>query len=497
MTAAGTTALALLGDRLRRLAVATQPEDPEVAAAYAARWDELPDAVRTRAQMLGRKLTGCEGTHGVFPACDFGCEPCYHGREANRVPVDGAHTVAEVDRQMAYLRRRRGPGQYAQLIGGEVSLLPPDVHAEALAAMRRHGRVPMSFTHGDFDDDYLEAVVLAADGTPRFSTVSFAVHVDSTMRGRRAVKQPTREAQLHPERARIAAMFVRLRERHGIDSYLAHNMTVTPDNVHEIPDVVRVCRRLGYRMCSFQPAAYIGDERRWKQGYHEVTDEVLWQEVERGVGARLPFRALQVGDERCNRSTWGVWVGQRYVALFDDLDPRDVRARDAYFRAVPANLRLGTWPIKLGRTVRSLGRHPADARALARWGLRFLRRTVGGLPGMARSRSGRRILPTTYVMHRFMDAGDVRRAWELMGRGIEADDPDIRVTQERLLACAYGMAHPDTDRVVPACVQHSVLDTGENQRLLQLLPPRSTRRAAEEPEGGPGAAVARGGADSA
>lgn len=56
---------------------------------------------------------------------------------------------------MAYLRARRGPGQYAQLIGGEVSLLPAESHAEALEVMRRYQRMPMSFTHGDFDYDYL------------------------------------------------------------------------------------------------------------------------------------------------------------------------------------------------------------------------------------------------------------------------------------------------------------------------------------------------------
>jgi len=32
------------------------------------------------------------------------CTPCYHGREANRVRISGAHTVAEVNRQMAHLR---------------------------------------------------------------------------------------------------------------------------------------------------------------------------------------------------------------------------------------------------------------------------------------------------------------------------------------------------------------------------------------------------------
>ncbi|CAN5524323.1 hypothetical protein BH23ACT7_BH23ACT7_08200 [soil metagenome] len=139
---------------LRELERRTRPADPEVVAALEQRWHELPTGVRTPGQMLGRKLTGCEGTHGVFPACNFGCKPCYLSANANRVRVDGTHTVAEVDRQMAFLRERRGPAQYAQLIGGEVSLLPAEAHAEALAVMRRYGRMPMSFSHGDFDYEY-------------------------------------------------------------------------------------------------------------------------------------------------------------------------------------------------------------------------------------------------------------------------------------------------------------------------------------------------------
>ena len=110
--------------------------------------------------------------------------------EANRVPVDRRHTVTEVERQMAYLRDRRGPSQFVQLIGGEVSLLPPDDHAEAVAVMRRYDRIPMSFSHGDVDEDHLEAVVLDADGQPRFDHVAFAIDVDSTMRGRQGHRTP-------------------------------------------------------------------------------------------------------------------------------------------------------------------------------------------------------------------------------------------------------------------------------------------------------------------
>ena len=119
-----------------------------------------PRTCKTPNQMLGRRTAGCEGTHGVFPRCNLACTPCYHSREANRVRVDGEHTVREVDRQMALLRERRGPGQNAQLIGGEVTLLEPDDHAAALQAMIDHGRKPMSMSHGDFDYDYLEALAL-------------------------------------------------------------------------------------------------------------------------------------------------------------------------------------------------------------------------------------------------------------------------------------------------------------------------------------------------
>ncbi|MDQ3294365.1 MAG: hypothetical protein M3527_07950 [Actinomycetota bacterium] len=76
----------------------------------------------------------------------------------------------------------------------------------------------------------------------------------------------------------------------------------------------------------------------------------------------------------------------------------------------------------------------------------------------------------TYVVHNFMDAADVAPAWRLMQAGRVASDPTVRATQERLSACTYAMAHPETGELVPACVQHSVLDPGENERLRRLLP---------------------------
>ncbi|MEO8438093.1 MAG: hypothetical protein ABI562_06500 [Chloroflexota bacterium] len=205
-----------------------------------------PEHVKTDGQLIGRRSTGCEGTHGVFPACDFACKPCYHSKDANKVRVDGAHTLEQVSSQMAFLREQRGPAAFAQLIGGEVSLLAPEDHASALEAMRANGRLPMSMTHGDFDEEYLHQVVLRPDGSRRFDSVSFAAHIDSTMFGRRGNEKPRSEAELHDHRQRFTDMFARLRSAHGVRSYLAHNMTVTPDNLGEIADVITASRRQGW-----------------------------------------------------------------------------------------------------------------------------------------------------------------------------------------------------------------------------------------------------------
>lgn len=455
-----------LAARLRELEVATRPEHPDLAAALAARWAELPAHVKQPNQMLGRRMTGCEGTHGVFPRCNLACTPCYHAKEANRVPVDGDHTEREVDRQMALLRTLRGPGQHAQLIGGEVTLLGPENHARALLAMRRHGRKPMSMTHGDFDYDYLEALALdPRTGRPRFEHLAFAGHFDSLMLGRRGIRCPRSEAELNPYRAAFCAMFERLRREHGVTSYLAHNMTVTPRNADEIPAVLRATRDMGFRMFSFQPAAYIGNEARWKDSYRDVSTDEIWRLIEDGAGGRLHFNAEQVGDVRCNRTAHGVNAGDRYVTLLDEDDPRDARALEDFVLAFGGmDFDAGAAMLRGARAARAVARHPAVLRSGALWALRLARR-LGGVRAVLRDRPR----AVTYVMHAFMDARDVKPAWELLQRGEVAADPAVRATQERLQACSYAMAHPESGALVPACAQHAVLDPLENLRLAQLL----------------------------
>jgi len=459
-----------LRSQWRRLGQATRPVDPRTRQVLEERWDELPPAARTDAQALGRHAVGCEGTHGVFPRCNLTCTPCYHSKDANKVRVDGQHTVEQVEEQMRLLEERRGPRAHAQLIGGEVSLLAPDDHAATLLRMRAHGREPMSMTHGDFDPSYLRALALDSAGAPRFARLSFAAHFDSLMRGRRGIPRPRSEAELNPFRSRFVEMFQDLRREHGVHSYLAHNLTVTPANLPEVSGVVADVSAMGFSMLSFQPAAHLGDERRWRDDYRTVGIDDVWAALEAGLGQRVSWQAVQLGDPRCNRTAFGFRVGDSWVPFLHDQSPGDLAARDRFFAHYGGVNFGGTPPHLLGvKLVRVLVRHPGDAAVALRWLGRCVRRCGGWIQLLRAWRAGQ-LRPMTYVVHSFMDAADVVPAWEATCAGVVAEDPAVRATQERLAACTYTMAHPETGELVPACVQHSVLDPAENAGLRRLLP---------------------------
>lgn len=455
---------------LHTIELASRPFDPETEQALGRRWRELPEAVRTPAQLLGQRSSGCEGTHGVFPRCNFACYPCYHSKDANQVRTDAQHTLSEIDQQMRMLRERRGVDQHAQLIGGEVTLLGPEAHAQALLAMQRHRRKPMSMTHGDFDYDYLKRLALSPDGTRRFEILRFAGHFDCLMRGRRGISRPQHESDLHPYRRAFVANFERLEREHGVRFDLAHSMTVTPRNLGEVAGVVRACAGMRFGMLAFQPAAYVGNPRRWREDFHAVSIDAVWREIERGLGRRVPWQHVQMGDPRCNRSSHGVIAGGRWTPLLDDRDPRDLRVRDLWFHAFRSiNLERPGWALAVA-IARVLAHNAEVAPAALGWGWRFAHRAGLGRLLLGHPRA------LTLVVHAFMDAEVVRAAWAAMQKGEQAADPRVRAAQERLAACSYAMAHPETGELVPGCVQHCVLDPAENAALLGLLPVVHARR---------------------
>ncbi|KAI0559916.1 hypothetical protein FGB62_130g142 [Gracilaria domingensis] len=391
---------------------------------------------------------------------------------------------------MQLLQSQRGPSAHCQLIGGEVSLLPPEDHAMALETMRFFGRIPMSFTHGDFDYDYLQRLAVDQTNHPRFDRLDFAVHFDMGMRGRRGASHVQNEMDLMPFRRRFVDMFERLRQEYGVNHNLAHNMTVQPSNLSQIADAVREIKSMGFRMMSFQPAALQGAERRRVSNLRTIADDhgqIVWEQIEKGMGMRLPYALFQMGDERCNRFCLCGVVGtrskeehKRIFLFFDDQCPEDVRVRDLIMSEIGnVVLKPSVLLLKLIRTI--LGKPWLIAPAFS-YLTRMLNR-AGGLWAVLRHG----LQPLFIVMHRFMDADDVNKAWEFMQNGVAPDDPRveaagprIRETIERLHSCAYSMANPERGSIVPACVQHSVYDPEENIELAQELPLREPARSASE-----------------
>jgi len=289
--------------------------------------------------------------------------------------------------------------------------------------MRAHGREPMSFTHGDVDYAYLVRLVTGPDGRRRFRRVSFGAHFDSLMFGRRGIERPADEVSLNPYRHQFAQMSARLRREHKVRSFLAHNMTVTPANLGQIAAVVRDCRDMGYDMFWFQPAAFVGDDRRWHEDYRDISGDQVWAQIEAGVGARLDYHVFEHGDVRCNRVAYGFWCGDRWYPWLDCADPRDLAVRDSFFRYFgPVSFTGTPVPLLVWRVALISMRHAQILVLALRWLARTVRRA--GPLGLLRHR----VWPVSYVMHSFMDAADVAPAWEAMLRGWASDDPRIRAT---------------------------------------------------------------------
>ena len=376
---------------------------------------------------------------------------------------------------MAYLRERRGPYAHAQLIGGEVSLLSPDDHAAALQVMRAHGRSPMSMTHGDFDPDYLRDLVTGPDGTLRLDRVSFAAHFDSLMRGRRGAVRPRSGGRAAPVPRAVRADVPRpaRRDRAAVLPGAQHDGH-TGERGPGRRDGARRASPMGYSMMSFQPAAHVGDERRWKESYTAVDVDAVWA----AAGARAwasgsPYEGIEFGDPRCNRLAFGFLAGRPVDAVRrPGRRPPIAPPATRFFAHFGGIAFSGTPPVLLLVKIAPGAAAPPGRRGRRRCAgsPALVRRAGGPAPAWSAPLAAGALGLMTFEVHSFMDAAQVGPAWELMQRGVEAEDPQLRATQERLAACTYSMAHPETGQLVPACAQHSVLDVTENVQLRRLLP---------------------------
>ena len=253
------------------------------------RWETLPEALRTPQQAAGRVHVACGATHGVLERCNFACTACYLSSIANTTEPLPFERVRE---QLDALRRHLGPLGKVQLTAGEVTLLEPHELGRIVAYAKQIGLEPMVMTNGQrFSDDPAYLTTLVRDHGLR----KVAIHVDITQRGRQGFPASEREAGLHPIRDRFATMIRETRRETGCRLDAAHTVTLTKDNVDQLPDILdwALDNHDAFRMLSLQPLAEVGRTRDRADG--DLSLDAVWTRVRRSLGLPLNRGALQFG----------------------------------------------------------------------------------------------------------------------------------------------------------------------------------------------------------
>ncbi len=395
------------------LAALSSPVHPDTKAALATAWSDLPPSLRSPRQFLGRQYVGCGATIGAMPRCDFACRGCYLGKDANRVP---ALPLTNILDQIDQIRGWLGEGGNLQLTDGEVTLRDP----EELVAIARHARdvglVPMVMTHGE---TFRREPELLARLVREAGLREVSIHIDSTQRGRRdpRFRHAKTERELTPLREEFSDLIERTRLDTGQPLQAASTVTVTRDNLGEIPGIVRwfVENAGGFKMVSFQPVAPVG---RTEQGVTApVTMEELWAAISAGLSASDPVERHHgwMGHPDCSRFVQGLAIqggaAAEFVPLWDPEDRRDVAfLRDLLDAFGGATLRLDR-PLRRALRVLALAlRHPIlVAVRVPAWAFRGLMRA--GVPIaqlIAALVSGRRrVRYLNIVSHHFMGEAEL------------------------------------------------------------------------------------------
>lgn len=405
-----------------------EEEQCETRQVLAARWQALPEALRSPVQFQGRQYAGCGATIGAMPRCDFACAGCYLGTDANHARP---RPVAELREQLNELRRWLGPGGNVQITDGEVSLRDEKDVIALLRHARAIGLVPMLMSHGETfrrRSGLLERLMV--DG----GLTELSLHVDTTMRGRRDhFAGAESEVALHPLRSQFAEMIRTARRRTGRRLEVASTVTVTEDNLGGVSDIVRwfLANADAFKMVSFQPLARVG---RTRDELRRVTVEALWDRIAEGSGAgELDSAQGWLGHPACSRFVQGLAGVRHGQARFAPLYHRHDDAEMSLLRELLDRLGGTTFrrdsPFQAGRRALAMLRHHGG----------FLARRV--VPHLLRTWRRSRVWRPRYfciVSHHFMSASEI----------------ETPLGQERLAACAFRV--PVGGRLEPMCAVNAL-----------------------------------------
>jgi molybdenum cofactor biosynthesis enzyme MoaA len=418
-----------------------------------AKWTELPEDVRSPQQLAGVGAVACGATHSLMERCNFSCTSCYLSEVANYTT---AAPFEEARAQLDALRRHLGNGGKVQITSGEVTLLPVEQLGRIIAYAVEIGLDPMVMTNGQRflqKPDYLLELV------QRYGLRKTSIHIDTTQRGRPGLVPGASERDLHPLRDRFAHLVERVCKETGKQLHAAQTVTVTADNLSEVPEVVRwALQNAGrFRIISFLPVAEVG--RTTDRGAGVSVMDRVWRQICAGAGKTLNREAMHFGHRECNITVPLLLVEQSGKLEIVEAVRREKKWDLRIFRTLLELLaKCGDSSGGIGRNLwallRSVWRRPSllaelplyvlyrlwDVRHLA---LRQVRRPFG-LP---------RVSPLLVVVHSFMDAA-------------ELETPE---GQERLQSCVFRV--PVDGEMISMCqVNATSLRKQLNQRRLRLKP---------------------------
>lgn len=435
-------------------------------------WDQLDPEMHHPRQMYGTHGHNCGALIGAMPRCDFACQGCYLGEEANQIPP---LPMEEIKKQMRQLRPFLGPVGNLQLTDGEITLRPEAELVEMVRYARSIGHLPMLMTHGDTfrrRPGLLERLMEAG-----LNEVS--IHVDTEMRGRKgdAYRKAKREEELHALRDEFTEIIRQARKRTGLRISAATTMTVMPQNLEGVAPVMRWLLKNAdvFKLVSFQPAAQVGRTLDGLGG--GVSAEDVWDQIFEALygGTDTPREYLGnatfwMGHKDCNRSCLGSVLTRpgrepRFEPMFHFDQEEDVDFSLALRRDFGgSNFRADTRPEALARLLGCFREHPRTMLSILGQARRvFSRHAPGELLQVAKELlSGEATVRGFHIAsHHFMSRAEIETA-----KG-----------QERLKHCIFKL--PIGDRLVSMCETNAMgVREAFYQEIAEKFPKRPAQPAA-------------------
>lgn len=328
-------------------------------------------------QFFGRRWPiGCVALE-ITQRCNLDCTACYlseHSEAVKDLPLQ------EIYRRIDAIHGWYGPNTNVQVTGGDPTLRKRDELVSIVRRIAERGMRPTLMTNG------IRAKRSLLEELADVGLVDVAFHVDVTQQ-RRGYRS---EGSLNALRQEYIG------RAHGLPLSVMFNTTVTAENFHEVPEIVRFFAAHSdvVRLASFQLQA---DTGRGSLGRRDecLTIEAMQQQIEAGLGTTISFDSLQIGHRSCSRYAMAFLINKRAYDALDD--PALVQMILDRMPHVPLDRRNRSQAI--GAFAKSVFATPTVWPSALRW---LARKAWRARHDLMATRG--RVTKLSFVIHNFMDA---------------------------------------------------------------------------------------------